>query len=72
METTTQKILTKYPYFIASRYGQLVETNIPQQKVEMALNIYEVSIRALALSLINQYLIKDKESEDYLSDALRY
>lgn len=65
-------ILTRMPHFIAASYQQMLAADSPQEKIRAALHVFELSLRALALGLISQYLIRDRDrvSDPYLNQLL--
>src|SRR3712207_6680517 len=56
-----QLILTKTPHFIAINYKQVLETENPKEKIQAALHVYDLALRALAIGLVSQYLIRDRK-----------
>ena len=59
-------IFNHFPSFIANPYQSLMkkldsEESSSKSIVDLATHIYEISTRALALFLVSQYLIKDKD-----------
>jgi hypothetical protein len=65
-------ILANMPYFIAVNYQRLLEAQSPQEQVKLTLHIYNLGLRALTISLVSQYLIRDRENVDdpYLNELL--
>jgi hypothetical protein len=54
-------VLANTPHFIAINYQQFLQADTPQQRIELALHIYNLGLRALTIGLTSQYLIRDKE-----------
>src|SRR5215813_7046228 len=66
-------VLTNMPYFIATNYKQLLETQEPQEQVTLILHIYNLGLRALAINLIAQYFFRDwDDMHDLDLDKLLY
>ena len=65
-------ILHNMPYFIAVNYQRVLEAQHPQEQVKLILHIYNLGLRALTSSLVNQYLIRDREkvNHSYLNNLL--
>ena len=56
-----QLILSEYPYPIATNYKRLLEEQDWEKKTRICLQVFEFGLRAIALSLISQYLTRDVE-----------
>jgi hypothetical protein len=67
-----ESILANMPRFIAVNYQRLLEAQTPQERVTLALNVYDLGLRALTIGVVSQYLIKDREkvSDPYLNELL--
>lgn len=65
-------VLDNMPHFIAMNYQRLLAAQSPRERVELALHIYNLSLRILTISLVSQYLIRDKDrvSDPYLNQLL--
>lgn len=65
-------VLSEMPSFIAVNYQRLLKAQTPQERVELALHIYNLGLRALTISLVSQYLIWDRERtrDPYLNELL--
>ncbi len=67
-------ILAAMPTFIAINYQRLLETQKPQEQVELILHIYNLGLRALTINLVSQYLFRDRAlervSDPYLDKLL--
>lgn len=69
-------ILRSMPHFVAVRYHRLLEASTPKEQVEQALQVYELGLRALAIGVVSQYLVrdsrevKDRELSTYLYNKL--
>ncbi|MEW5959100.1 MAG: hypothetical protein AB1801_15315 [Chloroflexota bacterium] len=65
-------VLSEMPHFIAVNYQQLLRAETPQRQIELALHIYNLGLRTLAVGLVSQYLIRDsdKMSDPYLNSLL--
>src|SRR5712691_6736685 len=49
-------LLANMPHFIAAKYQQLLNAQEPQEKVRLIVQIYDLMLRILTVSLINQYI----------------
>jgi hypothetical protein len=54
-------VLESMPHFIAVEYKKLLDAESAKGKIDHALRAYELGIRALALGIVSQYLIRDAE-----------
>ena len=65
-------ILVNMPHFIAVNYQRLLEAQAPRKRVELALHIYNLGLRALTIGVVSQYLIRDRErvADPYLNELL--
>lgn len=54
-------ILTEYPYPIAVNYKRLLDEQDWEKKTQACIQVFEYGVRAIALGLISQYLIRDVE-----------
>jgi hypothetical protein len=54
-------VLESMPHFIAIEYKRLLDAKSAKEKIRHALRVYELGIRALALGIVSQYLIRDAE-----------
>jgi type II secretory pathway predicted ATPase ExeA len=65
-------ILANMPHFIAVNYARLLKTPTAQERVTQALYTYNLGLRALTISLVNQYLVRDSDnvSDPYLDNLL--
>lgn len=54
-------IVEHFPYPVAVNYQRMLETGHLESKVRLCLQIFEYTLRAMALGLVSQYLIRDKE-----------
>jgi hypothetical protein len=55
-------MLNSTPYFIARKYRQVVSSDSPEEKVYYGLQLYELTVRTLAIGLTLQYLVKDAKT----------
>ena len=65
-------VLNEYPYLIAVNYRRMLEAERWETKTQMCIHVFEYGIRTLALALVSQYLIRDREaiSNDQLNSLL--
>ena len=49
-------LLTNMPHFIAIKYHQLLNAQGPQEQVRLIVQIYDLMLRTLTVSLISQYI----------------
>src|SRR5215469_509376 len=74
MDTTEfdEFMLANMPTFIAINYQRLLNTQNPQEQVELILHIYNLGLRALTINLVSQYLFRDRDqvSDPYLDKLL--
>ena len=65
-------VLTEYPYPIAANYKRLLDENDWEKKTRACIQVFEFGLRAIALGLISQYLIRDAEkiSDPQLNNLL--
>jgi hypothetical protein len=49
-------LLTNMPHFVAIKYHQLLNTREPQEQVRLIVQIYDLTLRTLTVSLISQYI----------------
>src|SRR6266702_7234968 len=67
-------ILAAMPTFIAINYQRLLETQKPQEQVELILHIYSLGLRVLTINLVSQYIFRDRAlkrvSDPYLDTLL--
>jgi hypothetical protein len=61
-------ILTKYPYPIAVGYRRLLDATDWELKTKSAIKLFEYGLRALALGVISEYLMRD--ATDVVDPAL--
>ncbi len=67
-----QFTLTNMPSFLAVNYQQLSEAQTAREQVELVLHIYNSVLRFVTISVIQQYLIRDRDkvSDPYLNQLL--
>ena len=54
-------ILQHFPHFIAENYYKLLNAKVSsEERVRLALHIYQLGLRSLAIGLVSQYLIRDR------------
>lgn len=65
-------VLREMPSFVAVNYKSLLETAEAREKVRLACHIYNLGLRVLTISLVSQYLTRDKNrvSNPYLNELL--
>src|SRR5437588_2187769 len=65
-------ILANMPSFIAVNYQRLLEAQKPQERVNLILHIYNLSLRVLTIILVCQYIFHDRVSirDPYLDKLL--
>lgn len=66
-------VLAKMPHFIAVNYQRLLAAQTPLERVELALHIYNLSLRILTIGLVSQYVFQDKgkrKEDPYLNELL--
>ena len=56
-----QFVLKSMPHFMAVEYQKLLDAEPAQEKVLHALHMYELGLRALAMGVVSQYLIRDAQ-----------
>src|SRR6266851_1155063 len=56
-------LLVNMPHFIAVKYQQLLNAQEPQEKVWLIVQIYDLMLRTLTISLLNQYIIPFRPPE---------
>ena len=56
-----QFVLKSMPHFMAVEYQKLLDAETTQEKVLHALHMYELGLRALAMGVVSQYLIRDAQ-----------
>ena len=60
-EDLDQLILSEYPYPIAVNYRRMLEAQAWEEKTRACIRVFEFGLRAMALGVISQYLIRDVE-----------
>ena len=67
-----EMVLKTMPHFIAVNYRQLLGAEAARERVKLGLHIYNLGLRALTISVVSQYLIRDREkvSDPYLNELL--
>jgi hypothetical protein len=63
--------LATMPHFIAVNYQRLLAAQTALERVELALHIYNLSLRILTIGLVSQYVFKDKGERKATSSPLR-
>jgi len=65
-------ILNEYPYPIAVNYRRVLEAERWETKTRKCLEVFEYGVRTLALGLVSQYLVRDRDtiSNDQLNRLL--
>jgi len=56
-----QFVLKSMPHFMAVEYQKLLDAETAQEKIVHALRVYELGLRALAMGVVSQYLIRDSD-----------
>ena len=56
-----QFVLKSMPHFMAVEYQKLSDAETAQEKIVHALHMYELGLRALAMGVVSQYLIRDAQ-----------
>jgi hypothetical protein len=56
-----QFVLKSMPHFMAVEYQRFLDAEPAQEKIVHALHMYELGLRALAMGVISQYLIRDAQ-----------
>src|SRR5207237_212969 len=49
-------LLTNMPYFVAIKYYRLLNAQEPQEQVRLIVQIYDLMLRTLTVSLISEYI----------------
>lgn len=65
-------ILSKMPSFIAQGYKKILLSQTAKDKTQAALYVFDLSIRSLAIGVVSQYLVRDRDkiNDSYLDQML--
>jgi Mrp family chromosome partitioning ATPase len=71
-EAFDEFVLTNMPHLIAINYKRLLDEEDWEKKIRACIQVFEYSLRMIALSLVSQYLIRDAEkvSDPHLNRML--